>query len=157
MDISPKHAAAVVAACRIPALAARLELLIQPTPANPARARFEFYATTKPTPGAPPGGDPIATLPMTASVGTIDPANFELAFATPLETQVGNAADPDGSVPVWARVVDIDGDWWADLTVTVLGDGGDIQLPSTGVENGNPVVRWFNGSIARIATAKVQG
>ena len=157
MDISPKHENAVIAACRIPALNARLALLVQPTPAEPQRSVVHFYGTTKPTPGDPPGGDPIVTLTMTAAAGSVNTTTFQLLLTTPLEGQVEGADPSEGTIPLWARVLDVEGDWWADLTVTVEGAGGEIQLVPTGTENGDPVARLFNGAFARIASAAVQG
>jgi hypothetical protein len=157
MDISTKHQNAVIAACRIPALNARLALLAQPDPGQPERSVIRFYGTAKPGPGDPPGESPLVTLTMTAAAGTIDAGAFELVFDTPLESQVTGADPSTGTIPLWARVLDVEGDWWADLTVTVAGGGGDIELPATGIEDEQDVVRWFNGAIARLASGKVTG
>lgn len=157
MDISTKHENAVIAACRLPALYARLTLLEQPDPGQPERSEIAFYGTTQPTPGDPPSASPIVVMSMTAAAGTVDEALFQLLLDTPIEAQVDGADPNDGTIPLWARVSDIAGDWWADLTVTVEGEGGDIELVQTGTEGGNPVARLFNGAFARLATATVQG
>lgn len=159
MDISTKHENAVIAACRIPALEARLALLANPDPVSPDRAWIEFYGTAKPTPGDPPGGDPIVTLMMTEGAGTINEGLFQLVLDTPIEGQITGATPSTGTIPVWARVYDFEAAWWADLTVSVEGGGGEIQLAQTGTEGepAEPVARLFNGAFARIVTAIVQG
>jgi hypothetical protein len=158
MDISTKHANAVIAACRIPALNARLALIEQPAPGG-LRSKIQFYGTEKPAPGAPPGGDPIVTLTMTAAAGTVDAVLHQIQITTPLEAQVDGADPATGTIPLWARVTDSAGDWWADMTVTVEGGGGEIQLVQTGTEGDPPapVVRLFNGAFTRISSAVVQG
>jgi hypothetical protein len=157
MDISTKHENAVIAACRVPALQARLDLLANV--GAPERSTIAFYGTAKPDPGDPPGGDPIVTLTMTAGAGTINTDLFQLLLDTPIEAQVDGADPVDGSIPLWARITDFEKDWWADLTVTVEGGDGEIQLVSTGIEGdpAEPVARLFNGAFARIASGTVQG
>lgn len=155
MDISPLHAAAVVAACRLPALQARLDLLASD---DSTRAVLAFYATAYPDPpGSAAGGDPLVTLSFSARAGVVDADLYRILIDTPLEAQVTGADPDDGSIPLWARISGPAGDWWADLTVSVEGDGGEIQLVQTGVEGGSPVVRWYNGAFARVASAAVQG
>ncbi len=159
MDISPQHEAAVIAACRLPALYARLALLAG-DPAEPERAAIAFYGTAYPDPaGAAPGADPIVTLPLTWAAGTVDEVLFQILIVTPLEAQVTGADPDDGTIPQWARVTMPDGTWWADLTVSVEGEGGEIQLVQTGTEGDPavPVARLFNGAFARIASAVIQG
>jgi hypothetical protein len=157
MDISTKHANAVIAACRIPALQARLALLANV--GNPERSTIAFYGTAKPDPGDPPGDDPIVTLTLTEAAGVIDTDLHQLQIATPLEAQVTGADPATGTIPVWARVSDAAGDWWADLSVSVEGGTGEIQLVQTGTEGDPPapVVRLFNGAFARLSSAVVQG
>ncbi|TVR65432.1 MAG: hypothetical protein EA420_03110 [Candidatus Competibacteraceae bacterium] len=157
MDISPKHENAVIAACRISALQARLDLLANV--GAPERSTLAFYGTTKPDPGDPPGADPIVILTMTEGAGTIDAGLFQLLLATPIGGQVTGADPEEGTIPLWARITDPAGDWWADLTVSVEGGGGDIQLVATGLEGAPaaPVARLFNGAVAQIASAVVQG
>lgn len=155
MDISPQHAAAVIAACRIPALQARLALLQS---ADETRATLAFYGTAYPDPpGAAPGADPIVTLTLTATAGTLDAGLYQILLTTPLESQVTGADPALGSIPLWARMRTPAGDWWADLTVSVEGADGELQLVQTGTEGGQPVARLFNGAFARIASAVVQG
>lgn len=157
MDISTKHADAVTEACRVPGLHARLALLVQPLPGEPERSVIELYGTSKPTPGDPPGGSPVVSIPLTAAAGTVDEPQIQLALATPIEAQVTGADATTGTIPTWARVLDVDGDWWADLTVSVEGGGGEIELAQTGTESAQPVARLFNGAIARITSAIIQG
>lgn len=159
MDISTKHANAVIAACRIPALTARLALL-QADPQGQVRARIHFYGTPKADPpGSAPGDDPIVTLTLTAGAGIVNPDTFQMLIATPLETQVENADPTTGTIPVWARLEDPSGDWWADFTVSAEGGGGELQMVATGLEGDPPVpvVRWFNGAFARLQSGTVQG
>lgn len=154
MDISAAHAIAVLQACRLPALTARLALL-----AGDAenRATLEFHAGTYPDPPGSGTPAPLAVLTLSAGAGVIDEEEYQILIATPLESQVTGADPEDGSIPAWARIRRPNGDWWADLTVSVEGDGGEIELTQTGVEGGNPVVRWYNGAFARLASAVIQG
>ena len=156
MDISPAHEAAVIAACRVPALNARLALLAS---GGATRASIALYADPAPiTPGDPPGAAPIVSMNMTAASGIVDDTNFQILLDTPIEAQVDGADVANGSVPTWARVNMPDGSWWADLTVTVEGAGGEIQLVQTGTDGGGqPEARLFNGAFARIASAVIQG
>lgn len=157
MHISPSHAAAVIAACRIPALHARLAPLAA-TPDDPdARATLAFYATSYPAePGSPPGGEPIVTLTLSARAGVVSESLYQAVLDTPIEAQV-TGAGASGDIPQWARVYTPGGDWWADLTVSVEGGGGEIQLVPTEEEGGQPVTRYFNGAFCRLASAVIQG
>ena len=159
MDISPAHEAAVLDAIRIPALEARLALLVQTDTESSARASIAMFGTARPDPGDPPGDNPIVTINLSATAGTINEASFQLVLVTPIEGQV-IGADPDtGSIPQWARIFGPGGDWWADASVTVAGEGGEIQMTPTGQE-GDPaqdVIRLFNGAFARLTSAVFQG
>lgn len=157
MDISPAHEAAVLEAIRIPALHARLALLVQADPESTARASVAMYGTARPPAGDPPGAAPIVAINLAASAGTINEENHQLVLVTPIEGQV-IGADPDtGSIPQWARIFGPGGDWWADASVSVTGEGGEIQMTPSGQENGENVIRLFNGAFARLTTAIFQG
>jgi len=156
MNVSTAHNDAVVAACRIPALNARLALLAS---ADATRSTIAFFDNAQPADAdTAEGATAIVTIELTQAAGTVDEGNFQILLDTPIEEQV-NGADPvDGSVPTWARIYTPDGSSWADVTVTVEGDGGEIQLVQTGVDGGsNPEARLFNGAFARIASASIQG
>jgi len=157
MDISPAHEAARTEAARLPALNASLDLLVQPDPGQPERAIIELYGTTRPAAGDPPGGSPIVTIELEASAGTIDEPLIELALATPISAQITGADPATGTIPTWARIKTPAGDWWADASVTVEGEGGELGMPQTGTENGSPVARLFNGATALLSTAVFKG
>lgn len=154
MDISPAHEAARVEASRLPALYASLELL-KAAPEDPA-ATLDIYGTARPAAGDPPGGTPIVTMELISTGGTIDDDLIELRLATPISAQITGADATLGTIPVWARI-NGPGGWWSDVSVTVDGGGGEIEMPQTGVEGGNPVARLFNGATALISSAVFRG
>lgn len=155
MHESPAHTAAVIAACRLPALEARLALL-----AGDAtnRAKLTFFSGAYPGAVEPGGGDtPIVSIDLTARAGVIDEAEYRILIDTPIEAQVTGADPATGTIPGWAALHGPAGDWWGNLTVSVEGGSGEVQLVQTGEEGGSPVVRWYNGGFARIALFAVQG
>ena len=156
MDISPAHEAARVEASRLPALYASLELLKQADPQGPG-ATIEIYGTARPVAGDLPGGTPIVTLEMARTAGTIDDDLIELRLSTPISEQITGADPATGTIPTWARINSPDGTWWSDVSVTVDGGGGEIEMPQTGEENGSPVARLFNGATALISSAVFRG
>lgn len=159
MDISPAHQSAVEAATRVPALHARLALLQQADTGSPGRGSVALFGGTRPAPGEAPGSSPVVTMLMTATAGTIDEQLVQLALDAPLEGQ-NTGADPDtGTIPTWARIYTPAGAWWADVSVSVEGGGGEIQMVATGTEGNpaTPVVRLFNGAFARLTSAIFQG
>src|SRR5690554_21573 len=157
MDISPAHEAARIEASRLPALHASLALLQQTDPEAVTRATIEIYGTTRPPAGDPPGGSPIVTLEMTAAAGTINDELIELTLTTPLDALITGADDSTGTIPTWARINTPDGSWWSDVSVTVEGEGGELEMPQTGTENGSPVARLFNGATALLSSAIFRG
>lgn len=158
MDISTDHDNARIAACRIPALQASLALLVAAAPEGPF-ATIALYGGTPPAPGGA-AGTPIATIPMTEAAGQVlgDP-DYRLQIDAPIEAQVDGADPTTGTIPTWGRVSTPTGAWWADLSVTVEGEGGEIQLVATGQE-GDPladVARLYNGAFARLSSIVFQG
>jgi len=159
MDISPAHEAAVLEATRLPALQASLGKLQQTDPESTNRASISLYGGIRPAAGDPPPSAPIVTMLATANAGTIDEQLFQIALDAPMEGQI-TGADPDtGTIPKWARIFDPAAGWWADVSVSVEGDGGEIQMVATGTEGdpAEPVVRLFNGAFARLSSAVFQG
>lgn len=154
MDISTAHAAAVLQACRLPALYARLALLVGD---STNRSTIEFHGGDYPSPPGSGTPTPLVTLSLTAAAGTVEDANYRIVLAGPLEAQVAGADAGTGTVPTWARVGDPAGAWWGDLTVSVEGGGGEIEMPKTAVEGGVDVVRWFNGAFVRLNTLHLNG
>lgn len=126
-------------------------------------AQIEIYDGTQPTPGDPAPNPVIVTVACTPELGTItdgwrDAARVvTLVVTTPLEGQITGADEATGTIPTWARLVDPTGTWAADLTVTVDGAGGELQLAQTGEEGGQPVARLFNGAFARISSFRIEG
>lgn len=158
MDISTEHADARYTACRIPALEASLALLVA-DPEAPERSQIHLYGTARPAPGGDPGGTPIVSIPMTAAAGVVDTDLYQLQIATPIEAQITGADASTGTIPLWARITTPSGDWWADLSVSVEGGGGEVQLVATGEEGDPavPVARLYNGAFCRISNAVLQG
>lgn len=146
MNLSPKHEAARLAACRIPALTASLALLeLQ----NPDPARIEFYTDPVPTvPGAAPTGTLVATIPLSATAGSVNAELFQVQLTVPLEAQITGADAVNGSTVTWARLVDGDGDWCADSTVSDEAGSGEIKLQTT---------LLYNGAFLRLTSAVFQG
>lgn len=103
--------------------------------------------------------DPIVALPLSAAAGAVDAGLFQIQLDVPVEAQITGADPAAGTIPLWARIADYTGAWWADATVSVVGDGGEIQLDQTGTEGSPavPVVRLFNGAFARLTSAVFQG
>jgi hypothetical protein len=161
MDTSPANDAAALEAARVPALQARLDLLAQGAETDPSEIRI--YGTTRPDPGEAPGGASVVVIPLAAAAGTVEDfeaesvRHVELTLAVPIEGLVDGADPTLGTIPVWARIVGPTGAWWADVSVSVTGDGGELEMVATGEESGDPVVRLFNGSYARISSAVFEG
>lgn len=163
MDLSPDNIAAAAEAIRVPALQARLDMLVQGEAATPAR--LELFATTKPTPGDPAGADPVVSIDLTASAGSVmdevveDVRSVRLELDAPIEGQVTGADPATGSIPLWARFYTPAGDWWADVSCSVEGGDGELQLVATGTEGDPPVsvARLFNGAYARVSSFVIAG
>lgn len=145
MDISTKHADAVIAACRVPALQARLELLDRN---NPDPAHIDLYPDPRPDPGATPEGAVVVSIPLAATAGAVDTELFRVALTAPIEAQITGAAPSTGTTVTWGRVVDGDGDWWGDASVSAEAGAGEIKLVST---------LLYNGAYARLTSAILQG
>lgn len=156
MDISPEHEAARVEASRLPALYASLELLKQPEPPE-SPATIKIYGTARPPAGDPASGSPLVTLELVPTAGAINDDLIEMRLATPISAQITGAAPDTGTIPVWARISSPGGAWWSDASVSVDGGSGEIQMPQTGTENGDPVARLFNGATALISSAVFKG
>jgi|SRR5690554_2841721 len=157
MDISPAHEAARIEASRLPALHASLALLQQTDPEAVTRATIEIYGTTRPPAGDPPGGSPVVTLTLTAAAGSVSEELIELTLNPSPNAMITGADESTGTIPVWARIKTPNDSWWADVSVSVEGDGGEITIPQTGTEGGTPVARLFNGATLTLIEAKVKG
>jgi hypothetical protein len=110
---------------------ARLDIITSTISAN---GRLRIYSGTRPatggaettlladmllaTPAAPPAGGGVLTLTM------------------PVFDTSANAS----GTATWARILKDDGTFVADLSVTVTGGGGDLQLSSAAIVVGNPIV-----------------
>ena len=163
MEQSTAHTAAVAEAVRAPALQARLEMLEQGVATDPAQ--IDLYDGTQPDPGDTPTGDLLVSIPMTSTAGTVIDEIVEtvrsvrLELDAPIEGQVTGADASTGSIPTWGRILTPAGDWWADITVSVEGGTGELQLAATGQE-GDPladVARLFNGAYARVSSFVIEG
>jgi len=156
MDKSTAHTDARVAAIRVPAMNASLALLVASGPTGPF-ATVSLYGTAKPAPGDPPGAAPIVTINLTETAGVVDTDLFQIKLDAPVEGQIDGADPTLGTIPLWGRVSDPAGAWWGDVTVTVEGSGGEIQVEQTGIENSVPVARLYNGAFCRLTSMTFQG
>lgn len=164
MNQSPAHTSAVFEAVRVPAMQARLALLVQGAAATPSR--IDLYAD--PLPAAPGGAAVSAALvsiALSAAAGSVVDETIEsvrsvrLVLDAPIEGQVTGADPTTGSVPTWGRIVTPAGGWWADVTVSVVGGTGEIQMAETTQEGDPPapVARLFQGAFARITSFVIEG
>lgn len=146
MDISTKLADARAAAARIPALNACLALL---EAQDPDPAQIDFYSDPVPTtPGDPPTGDLVVSVPLSSSAGSVDPALFQVQLTVPIEAQIAGADPALGTEVTWARIVDGEGDWFADVSVSDEAGSGEIKLQTTTL---------YNGAYCRLTSAILQG
>lgn len=146
MDISTKHENAVIAACRLPALSARLALL---EAQNPDPAHIHFYAAPRADPpGTLPEDDPVVTLTVAASAGMVDEDLFQIQLTVPIEAQITGADPATGTTVTWAQIIDGDGDWFADVSVSDEAGSGEIKLQTT---------LLYNGAYARLSSFVIQG
>ena len=141
----------------MPALYASLGLLQQTDPQAETVATIELYGTARPAAGDPPGGVPVVVMELTENAGTVDETEIEIQLTTPISGQITGADASTGTIPIWARIKGPAGDWWSDASVTVEGAGGEIEMPQTGTENGDPVARLFNGATAQLSSAIFRG
>lgn len=163
MDQSTEHTNVVAEAIRAPAQQARLDMLAQGEAANPAR--LELFATEKSAPGGPAGADPVVRIDLSPTAGVVidemvdEVRSVRLELDAPIEGQVTGADPATGSIPLWGRFYTPAGDWWADVTCSVAGGGGELQLASTGNEGDPPVpvARLFNGAYARVSSFVITG
>jgi len=144
MDLSPQHEAARSAACRLPALAATLALLAE----NAQVATIALYGTARPSPGDPPGADPLVLLSCSSRFGVIDEELFQIQMDVPIEAQVTGADPVDGTAALWGRVFDGSGDWAGDLSVSDSQGSGELKLISAVL---------YNGEFSRVQSGVFQG
>lgn len=144
MDISTKHANAVIAACRIPALQARLALL----DANSVNAKIDFYpAGAWSTPGDTPSASVVASIQLASTAGTVDTDLFQIQLTVPIEAQIDGANPSTGTEVALARILDGDGEWWADLSVSGEAGSGEIKVQDALATNGT-YLRMISGVIS---------
>lgn len=144
MDRSTKHSDARLEAQRLPALNASLALLVEDT----TPATIALYGTVKPTPGDPPGADPVVTFTLSATAGTVDTDLKQIQLAVPIEAQITGADPTTGTEVLWGRIFDGAGDWWGDATVSDESGSGEIKLQTTAL---------FNGAFCRLTSGIFQG
>lgn len=145
MDLSTKHHDARLAAGRIPALNASLALL---EVADPDVAHIDFYTAPRPDPGDTPTGDLVVSLDLSATAGSVDTDLFQVQLTVPIEAQITGADAEDGSTVTWARIIDGEGDWFADVSVSDEAGSGEIKLQTT---------LLYNGAYCRLTSAIFQG
>ena len=155
MDQSPTHTQTVYEAVRLPAIEARREMLL-------GGSLIHIFGTPRPAPGEP-SGEPIVSIPIREDVGVVSDIvensvrRVYLEFYTPLEERVTSVTTSEGVEPKWARIETASNEWWADVSVSVEGGDGELQMVQTGIEEGQPVARLFNGAFARISSFVIEG
>ncbi len=156
--LSNDHAEERLQACRLPAMQATLDRL---TGAGEVVSTIVLYDNETPT---APAAVALVSIPLTAAVGTInvyntDPQNptITLVVTAPREALVTGADPSTGTGPLGATVFDPAGVRVMDLTVSLTGAGGEVQMEPNVEEGGLPVVRLFNGSLARLTSISFGG
>jgi hypothetical protein len=79
----------------------------------------------------------VVTVNLTATAGVVngDP-DWNLELDTPVEALITGADPSTGTAVTWARIYDGTGAWWADVTVSEVGLGGEIEIAETTLYNG---------------------
>lgn len=86
-------------------------------------ATLEIYGTTRPTPGDPPGGDPLVVITLAKPCGAIVSNKLELeqdAVGGDMITLSGTAA--------WGRLMNGDGAWAGDGDVSLAAGDAPFKL-----------------------------
>jgi len=95
--------------------------------------RLQIYDGTRPATGGT-ATTLLAELTLSDPAGTV--ASGELTFSVITSDDTANAT----GTATWARIVDSDGNFVVDASVTVTGGGGDVQINSTSVSVGQQVI-----------------
>lgn len=143
MDRSTKHEDARIAACRIPALTASLNLLNT----GASHSTISLYADPRPSPGAAASASAVVSLQLAAPAGTLNSAAYRIELTVPVEAQITGAATL-GTAVTWGRIMDAAGEWWGDVSVSDEAGSGEIKLQTTTL---------YNGAYARLTSAIIQG
>ena len=114
MTPSPAHAAAVLAAIRLPALVARRDLL----EAGSGDIAIDLHPDGEP-------GTPLASILQSAPT-VLDESGLRVEF----EADIQGLIVANG-VATWARIRNRSGAHWADCTVSDADGDGDIKLVTT--------------------------
>lgn len=130
MTPSPAHAAAVLAALRLPALIARQALL----EAGAGNITIDLY---------PESGAAVLASIIQADPTALDPDGLRIVFTPGIEGII-----VAGGVATWGRIHARTGAAWADVTVSDVDGEGDIKLTSTSLGV---------GAFARLTSAVIQG
>lgn len=112
----------------------RMTQVVNAIDAGASTGKLRLYTTPRPATGAA-----ITTQTLLAELAFADPCgtvtNGVLTFSALTDD---SNADASG-IAVWARVVDSDGNFVMDMSVTATGGGGDIELNSTAIVAGGLV------------------
>lgn len=100
--------------------------------AGSAGAKIRLYNGTRPATGGTVT-TLLAELTCATTSGTVTNGVFTLGAITQ-----DSSADATGTA-TWARIVDSDGNFVMDVSVTATGGGGDITMGSTSLIAGVPV------------------
>lgn len=137
---SDKHEDARIQACRVPALQASLDLLVE----RGEKAKLLLFDGTQPAAGEG-GTTPIVTIELSSGVGSVNEALRQINLDIPVE---GSAITNSPVTLTWCRITDGDGDWWGDFSVSESGGGGEIIVTKTLVDDGD---------VCRLVKATFQG
>lgn len=145
ITISSAHAAAALEACRVPALQARLALLVS---SDATRSKITFYGGTMPANCGETGETALAAAQLSQRAGVVDTDAVTLVLDTPVEGQVVGAEPTNGTNATWARITAPDGSVWADMDVGDEASGAAVKMAST---------LLLQGAFVRVASVVVEG
>lgn len=110
--------------------AARMTAVKDAIETGTGTAAIEIYTAPKPAAGeTPTGATLLASHDINDPCGTVSGGDLELDLAA------DSTIVADG-IPVWARVLDRDGDFVCDLTVGLADSGADIEIGASQLYSG---------------------
>ncbi len=113
---------------------ARLDQITAKIDLGAAAGKLRIYNSPRPATGG------TITSTLLAELVFSDPSAGAAAGGTLTMNAITQDSMADNSgTALWARVIDSDGNFVADMSVTAVGGGGDVQLNSTTIVAGGVV------------------
>lgn len=134
MDLSPAHADARLQAQRPVAIEASHTQL----EAGSGNIAIEIHGGARPAPGADPG-QPAAAVLLVEAATVLDAGQHRIALPVPIEALITTS-----TTATWARVLNRDGAWWADMDVSDDTGSAPLRLDTTALVAGG-LVRLTHG------------